>query len=83
MEISFISSLDAEEEERIASVLIAAVSALLDETSFPYTVRIKTSGLKLFQRSHPGILHHTPDASVVGAPGAGAGAHRGRPPLAK
>jgi hypothetical protein len=82
MEISFISSLDAEEEERIASVLIAAVSALLDETSFPYTVRIKTSGLKLFQRSHPGILH-TPDASVLGAPGGGAGAHRGRPPLVK
>lgn len=76
MEISFISSLDAQEEERIASVLIAAVSALLDETAVPYTVRIRTSGQRLFQRSHPGITT-TADLAPPPAP------HRLRPPLTK
>jgi len=78
MEISFISSLDAQEEERIASVLIAAVSALLDETAVPYTVRIKTSGHRLFQRSHPGISTAA-DAPVLPPPSP----HRSRPPMAK
>lgn len=79
MEISFISSLDAEEEERIASVLIAAVGAILDNSSFPYTVRIKTSGMKLFQRSHPGTLQHA-DGQVLTATSVG---ERGRPALSK
>lgn len=77
MEISFISSLDAQEEERIASVLIAAVSALLDESSVPYTVRIRTSGQRLFQRSHPGIS--TPETTVPPPPSH----HRSRSPLSK
>ena len=76
MEISFISSLDAQEEERIASVLIAAVSALLDESSVPYTVRIRTSGQRLFQRSHPGI---TTETTVLPPPSH----HRSRSPLSK
>jgi hypothetical protein len=75
MEISFISSLDADEEERLASVLIAAVSALLDASSVPYTVRIRTSGQRLFQRSHPGIATTGELAQ--------ASHHRTRPPLAK
>ena len=78
MEISFISSLDAQEEERIASVLLAAVSALLDETSVPYTVRIKTSGQRLFQRSHPGIAPAA-DTAVLPPPSP----HRARPPVTK
>lgn len=77
MEISFISSLDAQEEERIASVLIAAVSALLDESSVPYTVRIRTSGQRLYQRSHPGIA--TPETTVLPPPSH----HRSRSPLSK
>jgi hypothetical protein len=77
MEISFISSLDAQEEERIASVLIAAVSALLDESSVPYTVRIRTSGQRLFQRSHPGIS--PPDTTALPLPSH----HRSRSPLSK
>jgi hypothetical protein len=78
MEISFISSLDAQDEERIASVLLATVSALLDETSVPYTVRIKTSGQRLFQRSHPGIAAAA-ETAVLPPPSA----HRSRPPVAK
>jgi hypothetical protein len=78
MEISFISSLDAQDEERIASVLLATVSALLDETSVPYTVRIKTSGQRLFQRSHPGIASAA-DSPVL----APASPHRTGPRVAK
>jgi hypothetical protein len=77
MEISFISSLDAQDEERIASVLIAAVSALLDESPVPYTVRIRTSGQRLFQRSHPGIA--AAETTAVSPPAH----HRSRSPVSK
>ena len=53
MEIAFISSLDAEEEARLAPALLAALSALLDGTSLAYTVRVRTTGLKVFSHSHP------------------------------
>ena len=53
MEIIFNSSLDPDEEEQLAVSLLAALSALLDHTSFAYTARIKTSPFKVFQQSHP------------------------------
>ena len=77
MEISFISPLGPEDEERIASMLIAAVGALLDQNAFPYTIRIKTSGMKLFQRTNAGTLaaerrtvtpHTLKDALAIPAP---------------
>ena len=77
MEISFISPLGPEDEERIASMLIAAVGALLDQNAFPYTLRVKTSGMKLFQRTNAGTLaterrtvtaHTLKDALAIAVP---------------
>jgi hypothetical protein len=68
MEIIFVSSLDASEEERLASVLLATVNAMLADTPLAYTLRIRTSSQKLFQQSHAGVL--TP--ADQGARGAGA-----------
>ena len=56
MEIIFVSSLDAAEEERLASVILATVNAMLVDTSLAYTLRIRTSSQKLFQQSHAGVL---------------------------
>jgi len=54
MEIVFVSSLDAVEEDRIASVILATAGALLQDSSIAYTLRIRTSSLKLYQQSHVG-----------------------------
>jgi hypothetical protein len=56
VEIIFVSSLDAAEEERLASVILATVNALSVDTPLAYTLRIRTSGQKLFQQSHAGVL---------------------------
>jgi hypothetical protein len=56
LEIIFVSSLDAAEEERLASVLLATVNAMLIDTPLAYTLRIRTSSQKLFQQSHAGTL---------------------------
>jgi hypothetical protein len=56
VEIIFVSSLDATEEERLASVLLATVNAMLIDTPLAYTLRIRTSSQKLFQQSHAGVL---------------------------
>jgi hypothetical protein len=56
VEIIFVSSLDAAEEERLASVLLATVNAMLIDTPLAYTLRIRTSSQKLFQQSHAGVL---------------------------
>ncbi len=83
MEIVFVSSLDAAEEERIASVLMATVNALLAEAPLAYTLRIRTSSQKLFQQSHAAVLtpgdvgskdggavsRRRPDALMPGAAG--------------
>jgi hypothetical protein len=62
VEIIFVSSLDAAEEERLASVLLATVNAMLVDTPLAYTLRIRTSSQKLFQQSHAGVL--TPNESA-------------------
>lgn len=56
MEIIFVSSLDAAEEERLASVILATVNAMLVDTPLAYTLRIRTSSQKLFQQSHAGVM---------------------------
>lgn len=65
MEIVFVSSLDASEEDRIASVLLATVSALLEDSPIAYTLRIRTSSLRLYQQSHVGTA--PAEQSVVSA----------------
>lgn len=68
MEIIFVSSLDAAEEERLASVILATVNAMLVDTSLAYTLRIRTSSQKLFQQSHAGVL--TPAEQTARSAGA-------------
>jgi hypothetical protein len=53
MDIRFISTLTADDENQIAPALVKAVSALLDQLPIAYTVRVETTGAQVFQHSHP------------------------------
>lgn len=53
MNIRFISTLTADDENQIAPGLLKAISALLDRFPIAYTVRIETTGAQVFQHSHP------------------------------
>ena len=52
MEIRFISSLTAEDENMFAPALLKAVGTLLDQLPIAYTMRIETTGAQVFQHSH-------------------------------
>ena len=52
MEIRFISSLTAEDEEIFAPAVVKALSAFLDQLPIAYTLRIETSGAQVFQHTH-------------------------------
>ena len=52
MEIRFISSLTAEDENTFAPALLKAVGALLDQLPIAYTMRIETTGAQVFQHTH-------------------------------
>ena len=52
MEIRFISSLTAEDENAFAPALLKAVGALLDQLPIAYTMRIETTGAQVFQHTH-------------------------------
>jgi hypothetical protein len=54
MEIRFISSLTAEDENLFAPALLKAVGALLDQLPIAYTMRIETTGAQVFQHTHSG-----------------------------
>ena len=60
MEIRFISSLTAEDEEAFAPAVLEAVSALLDRLPIAYTLRIETSGAQVFQHTHVQSEHVEP-----------------------
>jgi hypothetical protein len=49
MDIRFISSLTAEDEDLFAPAVLKAVSALLDQLPIAYTMRIETSGAQVYQ----------------------------------
>lgn len=53
MDIRFISTLTPDDEERIASTLLRAASAILDQTGLAYTLRIQTTSEKVLQHIHP------------------------------
>lgn len=53
MNIRFISTLTADDENHLAPGLLKAISALLDRFPIAYTVRIETTGAQVFQHSHP------------------------------
>jgi len=52
MEIRFISSLTADDENAFAPALLKAVGALLDQMPIAYTIRIETTGAQVFQHTH-------------------------------
>jgi hypothetical protein len=53
MDIRFISSLTAEDENAFAPALLKAVGAILDGFPIAYTLRIETTGAQVFQHTHP------------------------------
>lgn len=66
MEIRFISSLTADDEDLYAPAVLKAVSALLDQLPIAYTMRIETTGAQVFQHTH--VAPEPNDASPL--PGA-------------
>ena len=54
MDIRFISSLTAEDENRFAPALLRAMGALLDQLPIAYTMRIETIDAQIFQHSRGG-----------------------------
>ncbi len=52
MEIRFISSLTAEDEDLFAPAVLKAVSALLDLLPIAYTLRIETTASHVFHHAH-------------------------------
>jgi hypothetical protein len=82
MEIRFISSLTAEDEDLFAPAVLKAVSALLDQLPIAYTIRIETTGAQVFQHTHVA----PEDLGSAEIPGAAAGfassiaLHRSRGP---
>ena len=68
MEIRFISSLTAEDENMFAPALLKAVGVLLDQLPIAYTVRIETTGSQVFQHSHALTELPRPDASLGSSP---------------
>lgn len=54
MEIRFVSSLTAEDENFFAPALLRAIGALLDQLPIAYTLRIETTGAQVFQHTHAG-----------------------------
>lgn len=55
MEIRFISSLTAEDENAFAPALLKAIGALLDHLPIAYTMRIETIGAQVFQHGSGGV----------------------------
>jgi hypothetical protein len=65
MNIRFISALTSEDEERLASALVRAVAALLEPTDLPYTLRIETSGNRVFDHSQQAEAPTHPDRVIA------------------
>ena len=64
MEIRFISSLTAEDENLMAPGLLKAVGALLDQLPIAYTIRIETTGSQVFQHTHASSVEPTHPVAV-------------------
>jgi hypothetical protein len=65
MDIRFVSTLTAEDENVFAPALLRAIASLLDQMPIAYTLRIETTGAQVLQHSHPSF-----DAAA--SPGLGA-----------
>ena len=71
MEIRFISSLTAEDENAFAPALLKAVGTLLDQMPIAYTIRIETTGAQVFQHTHA-APEERPQRALEGMPANGA-----------
>jgi hypothetical protein len=60
MDIRFVSSLTADDENNFAPALLKAIAALLDPMPIAYTVRIETTGSQVFQHTHAGAKEPSP-----------------------
>ena len=65
MEIRFVSSLTADDENLFAPGLLKAIGALLDQLPIAYTLRIETTGAQVFQHTHAGSSVSSGAADVV------------------
>lgn len=75
MDIRFISSLTAEDEDVFAPAVLKAVSVLLDQLPIAYTLRIETTRAQVYQHTHATAessakAEHAP--APAAAPGGGA-----------
>lgn len=68
MEIRFISSLTAEDENAFAPHLLKAVGTLLDQMPIAYTIRIETTGAQVFQHTHAAPEERPQRAALQGLP---------------
>jgi len=68
MDIRFVSTLTAEDENNFAPALLRAIGSLLDQLPIAYTVRIETTGAQVFQHSHPAFESQYPDAPAFESP---------------
>lgn len=64
MDIRFVSSLTAEDENLFAPALLKAVGALLDQLPIAYTIRIETTGSQVFQHTHAGLETLKPSDTI-------------------
>jgi hypothetical protein len=67
MEIRFVSSLTAEDENFFAPGLLKAIGAILDQLPIAYTVRIETTGSQVFQHTNAGPEERAKAAGVEAA----------------
>ncbi len=80
MEIRFISSLTADDENMFAPALLKAVGTLLDQLPIAYTMRIETTGEQVYQHTHAlPERAESPAESSYGANGSKAKYFPGRP----
>jgi hypothetical protein len=63
MDIRFISSLTAEDENAFAPALLKAVAAVLEQFPIAYTLRVETTGAQVFQHTHPSFEGALPAAA--------------------
>jgi len=68
MDIRFVSTLTAEDENNFAPALLRAIGSLLDQLPIAYTVRIETTGAQVFQHSYPAFESPYPDAPAFESP---------------
>ena len=68
MDIRFISTLTADDEESFAPALLQAIGSILDRLPIAYTVRIETTGARIFQHTHPAFARGVPAVAAPAVP---------------